>query len=82
MHRVDAPDGLRGLFLGFGEDCGDIVEVALDELDAVGFGGELLAAGGGGVAGYGENGVGSGAGEQGADDGTTLFASGLEKMCE
>jgi len=68
------------LFLGFSEDGGDIVEVALDELDGVGFGSKLLAAGGGGVTGYGEDGVGGGAGEEGADDGTALFASGLERL--
>ena len=80
LYRVDAPDGLRGLFLGFGEDGGDVVEVALDKLDGVGFGSEFLAAGGGGVAGYGEDGVGGGAGEERGDDCTALFASGLEDL--
>jgi len=66
------------LFLGFGEDGGDIVEVALNELDGVGLGGEFLAASGGGITGHGENGIGSGAGEKGADDSTTLLAGGLK----
>ena len=42
----------RGLNLG--EDAGAVVEVALDERD-VGFGGELLGSGRGGITGQGED---------------------------
>ena len=53
LDGVDAPDGFVGEDGGGGgEDAGDVVEIALDEVDGGGFGGELLGGGGGGVSGY------------------------------
>jgi len=53
LDGVDAPDGFVGEDGGGGgEDAGDVVEIALDEVDGGGFGGELLGGGGGRVAGY------------------------------
>jgi hypothetical protein len=76
LHGEDAIDASWPA--GFGEDGAAVVQVAGEEGDVFGFGGEGLGGGGGGVAGQGQDLVrvrGRG-GEEGVDDGGALLACG------
>jgi hypothetical protein len=76
LHGEDAVDASWPA--GFGEDGAAVVQVAGEEGDVFGFGGEGLGGGGGGVAGQGQDlvRVRGWGGEEGVDDGGALLACG------
>ena len=75
LHAVDSPNGSTGGLCGVLEEARHVVHVALDELDVVGFTGELLRRAAGGVSGHCQEGEGAVA-CHGIDHAAALLASG------